>query len=498
MYKWAALLSMNLQKSNFMKDKLVSTAKNIYELPREGKMKVPGRIYSSEALLSHPGMSSAIEQVANVAELPGIVDASMAMPDIHWGYGFPIGGVAAFRSDSTKGEIGVVSPGGVGFDINCGVRLLRTNLLEEDIRGKQKEIIDELYKQVPAGLGSKGKIALSDRELDSVLSVGATWAEENGYLWKKDLEVLEENGCIDDALPEHVSEYARKRGRKQVGSLGSGNHFLEVQKVEEIFDEEAAKAFGLFEGQAVVMTHTGSRGCGHQVCQDHLDCVLSASKREGIDLPDKQLASAPLYTKEAQEYLGAMSAAANFAWTNRSLISHATRKAFSNIFGGDGESLGMDTVYDVSHNIAKMEVHLGEELCVHRKGATRAFGPDSPDIPQKYRNFGQPVIVPGDMGTASYVLSGTSGAMANTFGSTCHGAGRAMGRKAALKKYGSTDLIKDLWEKEGIYVKARSPRVASEEAPGAYKDISEVVDVCHATGIANKVARLKPLGVVKG
>ena len=481
-----------------MKDKLVLKEEHVYELPKEGRMRVPGRIYSSQSLLEHPGMDSAIQQVANVATLPGIVDFSMAMPDIHWGYGFPIGGVAAFRTESNGNGMGVISPGGVGFDINCGVRLLRTDLVEQDIRSKQKELIDELYNEVPAGLGSKGKITLSDREIDSVLSIGAKWAVDEGYLWESDLDVLEENGCIENSSPENVSHYARKRGRKQVGSLGSGNHFLEVQKVDEVFDEEAAKAFGLFEGQAVVMMHTGSRGCGHQVCQDHLDCALRASKREGIDLPDKQLAAAPLDTKEAQEYLGAMSSAANFAWANRSLISYATRRAFSNVFGGDGKSLGMDTVYDVSHNIAKIEKHSGEDLCVHRKGATRAFGPGSLDIPSKYRSFGQPVIVPGDMGTSSYVLSGTSGAMAKTFGSTCHGAGRAMGRKAAFKKFDSKDLVKRLWEKERIYVRARSPRVVSEEAPGAYKNVSDVVDVCHASGIANKVVRLKPMGVVKG
>ncbi len=481
-----------------MKDKLVLKEDHVYELPKEGRMRVPGRIYSSQSLLEHPGMDSAIQQVANVATLPGIVDFSMAMPDIHWGYGFPIGGVAAFRTESNGNGMGVISPGGVGFDINCGVRLLRTDLVEQDIRSKQKELIDELYNEVPAGLGSKGKITLSDREIDSVLSIGAKWAVDEGYLWESDLDVLEENGCIENSSPENVSHYARKRGRKQVGSLGSGNHFLEVQKVDEVFDEEAAKAFGLFEGQAVVMMHTGSRGCGHQVCQDHLDSVLRASKREGIDLPDKQLAAAPLDTKEAQEYLGAMSSAANFAWANRSLISYATRKAFSNVFGGDGKSLGMDTVYDVSHNIAKIEKHSGEDLCVHRKGATRAFGPGSLDIPSKYRSFGQPVIVPGDMGTSSYVLSGTSGAMAKTFGSTCHGAGRAMGRKAAFKKFDSKDLVKRLWEKDRIYVRARSPRVVSEEAPGAYKNVSDVVDVCHASGIANKVVRLKPMGVVKG
>ena len=481
-----------------MKDKLVLKEEHVYELPKEGRMRVPGRIYSSQSLLEHPGMDSAIQQVANVATLPGIVDFSMAMPDIHWGYGFPIGGVAAFRTESNGNGMGVISPGGVGFDINCGVRLLRTDLVEQDIRSKQKELIDELYNEVPAGLGSKGKITLSDREIDSVLSIGAKWAVDEGDRWESDLDVLEENGCIENSSPENVSHYARKRGRKQVGSLGSGNHFLEVQKVDEVFDEEAAKAFGLFEGQAVVMMHTGSRGCGHQVCQDHLDCVLRASKREGIDLPDKQLAAAPLDTKEAQEYLGAMSSAANFAWANRSLISYATRRAFSNVFGGDGKSLGMDTVYDVSHNIAKIEKHSGEDLCVHRKGATRAFGPGSLDIPSKYRSFGQPVIVPGDMGTSSYVLSGTSGAMAKTFGSTCHGAGRAMGRKAAFKKFDSKDLVKRLWEKERIYVRARSPRVVSEEAPGAYKNVSDVVDVCHASGIANKVVRLKPMGVVKG
>ena len=324
------------------------------------------------------------------------------------------------------------------------------------------------------------------------------WASDNGYIWNNDLEYFEEQGCIEGAVIEQVSEFARKRGKKQLGSLGSGNHFLEVQKVEEIYDERAAKIFGLHENQVVVMMHTGSRGCGHQVCQDHLACVLKAGEREGIDLPDKQLASAPLNTPEARNYLGGMSAAANFAWANRSLVTYGTRKAFSDVFGVDSENLGMSTLYDVSHNIAKVEKHKSGEVCVHRKGATRAFGPDSLDIPPEYREVGQPVIVPGDMGTCSYVLSGTEGAMEQTFGSTCHGAGRALGRKAALKKFGSRNLIQELWEKQRIYVKARSPRVANEEAPDAYKDVSEVVDVCHNSGIANKVAKLKPLGVVKG
>ena len=481
-----------------MKDQLKKINDYSFELPKSGKMNVPGKIYSSENLLSHPGMSSAIKQVADVATLPGIVDSSLAMPDIHWGYGFPIGGVAAFGTESSKQDTGVISPGGVGFDINCGVRLIKSNLQVNDILDKQKELIDKLYSEVPAGLGSKGKIRLSDKDLDSVLSTGADWASENGYIWNNDLEFFEEQGCIDGAITEQVSEFARKRGKKQLGSLGSGNHFLEVQKVEEIYDERAAKIFGLHEEQVVVMMHTGSRGCGHQVCQDHLSCILKAGEREGIDLPDKQLASAPLNTVEARNYLGGMSAAANFAWANRSLVTYGTRKAFSDVFGVDSENLGMSTLYDVSHNIAKVEKHKSGEVCVHRKGATRAFGPDSPDIPSKYREVGQPVIVPGDMGTCSYVLSGTEGAMAQTFGSTCHGAGRALGRKAALKKFGSRNLIKELWEKQRIYVKARSPRIANEEAPDAYKDVSEVVDVCHNSGIANKVAKLRPLGVVKG
>ena len=426
---------------NNVSEKLEEDKENVYTIPKTGKMKVPGRIYSSPALLTQTGMENALQQVVNVAKLPGIVDASLAMPDIHWGYGFPIGGVAAFSTEEEENGMGVISPGGVGFDINCGVRLLKTELNERDVREKLPQIMNELYKNVPAGLGSKGRIKLSKGELENVLNEGAKWAMDNGYLWNKDLEFLEENGRMENVKIEEVREKAKKRGIPQLGSLGSGNHFLEVQKVDEVFDEAAAKAFGLFEGQAVVMMHTGSRGCGHQVCQDHLECILKASKREGIDLPDKQLASAPLDTKEAQEYLGAMSAAANFAWTNRSLISYATRKAFSQVFGGDGRSLGMDTVYDVTHNIAKMEQHSGEDLCVHRKGATRAFGPGSLDVPQKYRAFGQPVLVPGDMGTSSYVLSGTSGAMAQTFGSTCHGAGRALGRKAAFKKYNSTNFI---------------------------------------------------------
>ena len=477
-----------------MMEQLRPAGKGVFELPQQGDMRVPGRIYSTPELLAHPGMDSALQQVANVATLPGIVDASLAMPDIHWGYGFPIGGVAAF--DANEG--GVVSPGGVGFDINCGVRLLRTNLEIGDVQPRQKELVDELFKRVPAGLGSKSTLALSNRELDSVLERGAQWAAEEGYLWERDVEVLEERGALDVAQPEKVSDFARKRGRKQVGSLGSGNHFLELQVVEEIFDAAAAKAFGLREGQVAVMMHTGSRGCGHQVCQDQLECVMTESKRAGIELADRQLACAPLESQVARDYIGAMSAAANYAWANRSMITHFTRQAFTSVFGTEAEALGLETVYDVAHNIAKFEQHGGREVCVHRKGATRAFAPGSDEIPAQYRDVGQPVLVPGDMGTASWVLAGADGAMQDTFGSACHGAGRAMGRKAAARKFDSKRLLKDLWQKQRVYVRARSPRIVSEEAPGAYKDVSQVVEVCHQAGLARKVARMRPLGVVKG
>ena len=472
--------------------------KNVYGIPKTGAMKVPGRIYSSPALLTQPGMENALQQVVNVATLPGIVDASLAMPDIHWGYGFPIGGVAAFSTEEGENGMGVISPGGVGFDINCGIRLLRTELNEKSVREKLPELMNELYKNVPAGLGSKGRIKLSKSELENVLNEGAKWAKDNGYLWDKDLQFLEENGRMEDVKIEEVSEKAKKRGIPQLGSLGSGNHFLEIQTVDEIFDEEIAKIYGLEKGKVVVMMHCGSRGCGHQVCQDHLKPVIDASIREKIELKDKQLASAPLNSKEAENYIGAMNAAANYAWANRSLIAHWTRESFSNIFQEEAETLGMETVYDVSHNIAKFERHNGENVCVHRKGATRAFAPGNMELPQRYRNVGQPVLVPGDMGTCSYVLAGTEVAMKETFGSTCHGAGRALSRKAASKKYDGEELIKKLWNDNKVYVKARSPRVVSEEAPGAYKDVTEVVDICHEVGISKKVAKLRPIGVIKG
>ena len=481
-----------------LSENLDKNKENVYTIPKTGKMKVPGRIYSSPALLTQTGMENALQQVVNVAKLPGIVDASLAMPDIHWGYGFPIGGVAAFSTEEEENGMGVISPGGVGFDINCGVRLLKTELNERDVREKLPQIMSELYKNVPAGLGSKGRIKLSKGELENVLNEGAKWAMDNGYLWNKDLEFLEENGRMENVKIEEVSEKAKKRGIPQLGSLGSGNHFLEIQKVEEIYDEYTAKSYGLEKDKVVVMMHCGSRGCGHQVCQDHIKPVINASIREKIELQDKQLASAPLDSKEAENYIGAMNAAANYAWANRSLIAHWTRESFSNVFKEEAETLGMETIYDVSHNIAKFEKHNGKNVCVHRKGATRAFAPNSVDIPQRYRDVGQPVLIPGDMGTCSYVLAGSEGAMKETFGSTCHGAGRALSRKAASNKFNGEKLIERLWKKNKVYVKARSPRVVSEEAPEAYKNVTDIVDVCEKVGISRKVAKLKPIGVIKG
>lgn len=466
-------------------------------------MRVDGVVFSDESLLDKALQDNALEQVANVATLPGIVGQSLAMPDIHWGYGFPIGGVAAFASEEVETGQGVVSPGGVGFDINCGVRLLRTNLVEADLKDKLRPLIDTLFDLVPSGLGSKGLTRLRADELDPVMEQGAGWAAEQGYLWERDLEVLEEQGCLDSAAPELASQKARARGAKQLGSLGSGNHFLEVQVVEELFDDVAAQSYGLTgPGQVVVMMHTGSRGFGHQVCQDHLDRLQAASRKYDIKLADRQLACAPLHTKEANTYLQVMAAAANYAWANRSLITHWTREAFKRTLGTDAEDLGLETVYDVAHNIAKQETHSVDgsmiDVVVHRKGATRAFGPGHPDIPAQYREVGQPVIVPGDMGSSSYLLAGTQGAMDLSFGSTCHGAGRALSRTKARKQFQGQVLINDLWKKQRIYVKAQSPKVAAEEAPQAYKDVSQVVEVCQKAGIAKQVARMRPLGVVKG
>jgi len=470
----------------------------VYEVPvgyRPG-MKVPGRIYVDEALLRDLE-SGAVDQVANVACLPGIVKYSMAMPDVHLGYGFPIGGVAAFSSDG-----GVISPGGIGYDINCGVRLLRTNLDISDVKPHIEKLIDAAFRNVPSGVGSKGKVKLSRSEIDEVLEEGARWAVRNGYGWEQDLDRIEENGSMDTADASKVSERAKQRGIPQLGSLGSGNHFLEIQYVDKIYDPQTAKVMGIErEGQITTMIHTGSRGCGHQICSDYLKVMEASVKKYRIPIPDRELACAPVGSSEAESYFAAMSAAANFAWGNRQMIMHWVRESFEQVLGQSAESLEMELVYDVAHNIGKREVHKvdGEqmELYVHRKGATRSFGPGSDAIPEEYKEIGQPVIIPGDMGTASYLLVGTERAMEETFGSTCHGAGRFLSRAKAKRKYYGQQVQSELRSK-GIIVKAASMPVIAEEAPGAYKDIDRVVDVCERAGVSRKVARLKPLAVAKG
>ncbi len=454
-------------------------------------------IYANEHMISSIRTDSAPEQAANVTMLPGIVGKSLAMPDIHWGYGFPIGGVAA-----TDAENGVVSPGGVGFDINCGVRLVRTNLHASDLDFKKIQlIVDEMFKNVPSGLGSEAKVKLSRHELDDVLKLGARWAVEHGYGWDDDLEYLEENGCLKHAGLSNISEKAKQRGAPQLGSLGAGNHFLELQKVDEIFDPAAAKVFGIKEkDQVVVMIHTGSRGFGHQVCTDHLQIFERAVKKYNISLPDRQLACVPVNSPEGQDYLKDMACAANFAWCNRQMIVHWVRESFEKILGQSAESLDMGIVYDVCHNIAKLEEHLVEgkkrKVYVHRKGATRSFGPGKSEVPQKYRDVGQPVLIPGDMGTESYLLKGTKESE-ETFGSTCHGAGRVMSRNEAVRKWRGENIMNEL-KKKGIYAHPASWKVMAEEAPGAYKDVSEVVNVTHGAGISLKVVKFLPLGVVKG
>ncbi len=466
---------------------------NIYELPigyKEG-MRVPGRIFISESLLEmvEPGT---IDQVANVATLPGIVKYSMAMPDAHLGYGFPIGGVAAFREDG-----GVISPGGVGFDINCGVRLLRTDLRVEEVKPLISDLVESLFKEIPSGVGATSRLHVSDSELTEAFVAGAKWAVEQGYGSEEDLEHCEENGCLKGADPSQVSAKARKRGRPQFGTLGSGNHFLEVQYVARVYDEDVAKRFGLFEGQVTVMIHCGSRGAGHQICTDHLEVLSKAVRKYNIDLPDKQLACAPIGTPEATNYFGAMAAAANYAWANRQIIAHWTREVFQKYFG----DVEMPLVYDVAHNVAKIEEHLvdgiRERLYVHRKGATRSFGPSRREVPASYRDVGQPLLIPGSMGTPSYVLCGQDRAHELTFGSACHGAGRIMSRSQAKKTYRGSDVRASL-QREGIKVMATELAVLAEEAPEVYKPSHEVVEVVHALGLAKKVAQMVPLGVSKG
>lgn len=470
----------------------------IWELPKEYKpgMLVEGRIYASENLIRQIVKDQALDQVANVAFLPGIVGYSLAMPDIHWGYGFPIGGVAA-----TRLEDGVISPGGVGFDINCGVRLIRSNLIFKDIEHKMDRLVESLYQKVPSGVGSSGILKLNLTEVKRVLQDGAQWAVQKGLGVKDDIAFTEEHGKMIQANPDIISNKAIQRGSPQLGTLGSGNHFLEIQVIDQIYQPEIAKQINLEKGMVTILIHTGSRGFGHQVCTDHLSIMQRAVQRYHISIPDRQLACAPVRSPEGENYYQAMCCAANFAWANRQCITHWVRESFSDVLGLSQEHLGLDLVYDVAHNIAKVEKHRwnGEnlDLCVHRKGATRAFPAQHPDLPPKYREIGQPVLIPGDMGRFSFVLVGTEKAMNETFGSTCHGAGRVLSREAAKREVKNRDIVRELRDKN-ILVKARSRATLAEEVSEAYKDVTEVVNVMDQSGISLKVARMRPVGVIKG
>lgn len=470
-----------------------------WRLPKSYKsgMRVDGLIYTDEKLLEGIRLDKAPEQVANVAFLPGIVKYSLAMPDIHWGYGFAIGGVAA--TDPEEG--GVISPGGVGFDINCGVRLMRTTLFQNDLKDKVKDLVFALFNNIPAGVGSSGDIKVGIEEEKQILVKGSAWAVSKGYGLSDDLEYTEEKGAISGADPSKISDRAYERGKKQSGTLGSGNHFLEVQVIDEVYDQEAARNFELEKGQITIMIHSGSRGFGYQICDDYTKSMISCLNKYNISVPDRQLACAPLNSPEGKNYLGAMKAAANYAWANRQCLMHLTRLVFEKFFKTAWQKLGMNLIYDVAHNIAKLEKHIveGKEktLCVHRKGATRAFPPGHPDLPTKYKKIGQPVIIPGDMGRNSYLLVGTQRAMEETFASTCHGAGRCKSRTASMHSVDSQALQKDLASK-GIFVMAAGRGTLAEEAPSAYKDVNEVVHVVHEAGISKKVCRMRPIGVIKG
>ena len=470
-----------------------------YKIPKSYKsgMRTDGLIYASVKILEKIKSDEAAEQVANVATLPGIVGFSMAMPDIHWGYGFPIGGVAAFDLQN-----GIISPGGVGYDINCGVRLLRTNLTDNDIANKVRELVRSLFTNIPSGIGSKGKIRINDKEVKEVLQNGAQWAVKKGYGWEEDIERIEEKGAIKGANPDRVSRRALERGRPQLGTLGAGNHFLEIQVVEDIYDRESAKILGIDDvGQVTVMIHTGSRGLGYQICDDNVRTLGKVTRKYGIDIPDRQLACAPVESPEGKAYFEQMACAANYAWANRQCIMHWVRAAFEKVLDRNADDLGMNLIYDVAHNIAKFEEHkvanVIRRVCVHRKGATRAFAPGHKDIPSIYKNIGQPVIIPGDMGTHSYLLLGTEKAMHETFGSTCHGAGREMSRRKAEEITRGRQIDKEL-AKAGIFVLSVSDKVLRQEVPEAYKDIDLVVDAVHNAGISKKVVRMRPIGVVKG
>lgn len=468
-----------------------------WRIPREGDMRTDGLVFASEKMIDFLRQEQALEQVRNVATLPGIVGPSIAMPDIHWGYGFPIGGVAAFSTDE-----GVVSPGGVGYDINCGVRLLRSGLSVAEIRPVAQKLADTLFRNIPSGVGScRQDLKLSSSQERKVLRQGARWAVEHGFGNEEDLLHIDEGGTLAGADPELLSERALERGRAQLGTLGSGNHFLEVQEVERIEDPAAAEALGLFPGQMTVTIHTGSRGLGYQVCDDYLRLMQKASQEYGIHLPDRQLCCAPLSSPEGKQYLAAMACAANFAFANRQLITAWVRESFEQVTGKGPGDLRLSVIYDVCHNIAKWEKHpvKGREmtLCVHRKGATRAFPPGHPDTPALYRQIGQPVLIPGDMGRYSYVLVGTQAGYEETFGSTCHGAGRVMSRHAAKRAAHGRNIEAEL-ARQGIVIRAAGRATVAEEIPEAYKDVMEVVDVVQQAGIGKIVARLRPVVVIKG
>jgi tRNA-splicing ligase RtcB len=475
---------------------LVALDEFTYEIPRSEKdhMRVPGRLFSSAALLGAVQGDPSLQQLKNVATLPGIQMNAYAMPDIHFGYGFPVGGVAAF--DPVEG---VVSPGGIGYDINCGVRLLWTPYTVEQVRPKLRHLVDALYREVPTGVGSKGGLSLSDAEVDEVLSGGAGWVVGRGFGRPEDLEFQEENGRIATADPSVVSDVAKKRGRRQLGTLGSGNHFLEVQSVGELFYPEFAQLLGLEPGHVVVMLHTGSRGLGHQVATDYIQTMDRKLVAEGVTLVDRQLSCAPVGSEEGQRYLRAMAAGANFAWANRQLITDGVRRAFRGVFVRTDDEIRV--IYDIAHNIAKLETHrvdgAPKRVLVHRKGATRAFPAGAEEVPSAYRSFGQPVLIPGDMGTASYLLVGLPTAMERSFGSSCHGAGRLLSRHAAVRRFRYEDVTREL-SGHGIIVRAASREGVTEEAPGAYKNVEEVVRVAEGAGLTRRVARLLPLGVVKG
>lgn len=471
---------------------------NQYQIDADSNlgMKVPVRIYADEPLLQKMLSDRTIMQARNVSCIPGIVNHSVVLPDGHEGYGFPVGGVAAMDA-----EEGMISPGGVGYDINCGVRLLRSNLTEQTVRSKLKELVTDLFSSIPSGVGSKGAVKLSHSELDEVLVKGVNWAIDHGYGSSNDSDLCEENGQIQNADPNEVSDKARKRGAPQLGSLGSGNHFLEVQKVAEIHDEEMAHRMGIKEGTITILVHCGSRGFGHQVCSDYLRVSEQAMEKYDINLPDRELACVPNTSEEGESYRKAMFAALNFAWSNRQMITHWIRKSFECVFNQTESDLDMKLVYDVAHNIAKVEKHKvdGKErkLVVHRKGATRAFPANRDEIPSKYRDLGQPVLVPGSMGTASWILLGQPNSMDLSFGSTAHGAGRTMSRSKARRTYTKDDVQKSLNDK-GIFIKALTRDGVVEETPQAYKDVDAVVNVSHNLGIATKVAKLVPIGVIKG